>query len=166
MQQATFNTLVRPYLVLKIGLSMAASIIGLPLAVIWFCGVGQWWARHYYDKMLCVLEDRSIRFKKGIFIEVEKTIPLENIQDITFIEGPILRRFHLSILKFETAGHSEGQAHDMQLVGIIEAHEFRARILEKRDALRARSTTESVTDVLLRIEQLLERLVVDKASKA
>lgn len=162
MIQATFNTLVRPYLVLRIGLTMAATIVGFPLAIIWFCGVGQWWARHYYAKLSCVLEDRAIRFKRGIFIEVEKTIPLENIQDVTFIEGPVLRRFHLSILKFETAGHSEGQAHDMQLVGIIQAHEFRSRILEARDALRARTTTESVTDVLLRIESLLERLAERK----
>ena len=63
-------------------------------------------------------------------------MPLENIQDVTFIEGPLLKKFHLATLKFETAGHSAGQAHDMQLTGIIDAHEFRNRILERRDELR------------------------------
>jgi len=49
--------------------------------------------------------------------------------DVTFVEGPILRQFHLSTLKLETAGHSTGQANDMNLTGNIEAHEFRNRIL-------------------------------------
>ena len=77
-------------------------------------------------------------------MQVEKTIPLENIQDVTFIEGPILRRFHLSTLKFETAGHSAGQANDMHLTGIIDAHAFRDRILAARDALKLSQRGERV----------------------
>ena len=49
----------------------------------------------------------------------------------------MLRRFNLSTIKFETAGHSAGQAHDMQLTGIIDAQDFRNRILAAREALRA-----------------------------
>ncbi|MBX9738096.1 MAG: PH domain-containing protein [Phycisphaerales bacterium] len=133
---AKFNPLYRPYLVITIGFTMAASIVGIPLAIIWFCGVGAWWARHYFDKLSCTLDSKALRFRKGIFIQVEKTIPLENIQDVTFIEGPLLRKFNLATLKFETAGHSAGQAHDMHLTGIIDAHDFRNRILENREALR------------------------------
>jgi putative membrane protein len=134
---ARFNPLYRPYLVITIGLTMIVSIIGIPLAPFWFCGVGQWWARHYYNLLQCQLSDRALRFRKGILVQVEKTIPLENIQDVTFVEGPVLRRFNLSTIKFETAGHSGGQAHDMQLTGIIDAQDFRNRILAARDALRA-----------------------------
>ncbi len=133
---AKFNPLIRPYLVVTIGFTMAVTIIGIPLALIWFCGVGQWWARHYFHLLECHLTDRTLRFRKGILFQVEKTIPLENIQDVTFIEGPVLRHFHLSTLKFETAGHSAGQANDMHLTGIIDAHEFRNRIIEAREALR------------------------------
>ena len=138
---ARFNALYRTYLVVSIGLAMVASIVGLPLALVWFCGVGQWWARHYFDLLQCELGERTLRFRKGILFQVEKTIPLENIQDVTFIEGPLLRRFHLSTLKFETAGHSAGQANDMHLTGIIDAHEFRNRILQAREALRAQART-------------------------
>ena len=133
---AKFNPLYRPYLVITIGLAMICSIIGIPVAIVWFCGLGPWWARHYFERLECHVGDRALRFRKGILFQVEKTIPLENIQDVTFIEGPVLRRFQLATLKFETAGHSAGQAHDMQLTGIIDAHEFRNRILERRDALR------------------------------
>lgn len=136
---AKFNPLIRPYLVITIGFTMVMSIIGIPFAIIWFLGVGQWWARHYFDKLECHLGEKTLRFRKGIFVQVEKTIPLENIQDVTFIEGPILRHFHLSTLKFETAGHSAGQANEMHLTGIIDAHEFRNRILEARDALKQKS---------------------------
>ena len=137
LHTARFNPLYRPYLVITIGFTMIVSIIGIPLAPFWFCGVGQWWARHYYDLLQCQLSDRALRFRKGILVQVEKTIPLENIQDVTFVEGPVLRRFNLSTIKFETAGHSGGQAHDMQLTGIIDAQDFRNRILAARDALRA-----------------------------
>ena len=133
---AKFNPLIRPYLVLQVGMVLAITIIGIPLALIWFLGVGQWWARHYFDKLDCHLDDKKLRYRKGILVTVEKTIPLENIQDVTFIEGPILRHFHLSTLKFETAGSGAGQANDMRLTGIIDAHDFRNKILEARDALK------------------------------
>ena len=131
-----FNPLIRPYLVLSVGFSLLVTIIGIPFAILWFLGIGQWWARHYFAKLECELTPRALRYRKGIFVTVEKTIPLENIQDVTFIEGPLLKRFNLSILKFETAGHSAGQAHDMKLIGIIDAHDFRARILAARDEMK------------------------------
>ena len=111
----------------------------MPLALIWFLGVGQWWARHYFDKLECHLGDKTLRYRKGILVQVEKTIPLENIQDVTFVEGPILRYFHLSTLKFETAGHSAGQANSMHLTGIIDAHQYRNQILAAREALKQQS---------------------------
>jgi membrane protein YdbS with pleckstrin-like domain len=133
---ASFNPLIKPFLVLQIGAVLCMTIVGLPLALIWFLGVGRWWAQHYFDKLECHLSDKTLRYRKGILVQVEKTIPLENIQDVTFVEGPILRHFHLSTLKFETAGHSAGQASDMHLTGIMDAHEFRNRILLARDALK------------------------------
>lgn len=133
---ARFNPLYRPYLVVTIGLTMLCSIIGAPLAIIWFCGLGQWWSSHYFDLLQCTLDAKALRFRKGILFQVEKTIPLENIQDVTFIEGPVLRKYQLSMLRFETASQNVGQAHAMQLTGIIDAHEFRNQILARRDALR------------------------------
>ncbi len=160
--KASFNPLIRPYLVIWGAAIFAITIVGIPLAIIWLCGVGQWWARHYFDKLECELSDTSLRFRKGILFQVEKTIPLENIQDVTFVEGPLLKMFNLSILKFETAGQSAGQAHDMRLIGLINAHEFRHHILIKREKLKhANSSTQPNADentVLLRA--ILERLEI------
>jgi membrane protein YdbS with pleckstrin-like domain len=151
---ARFNPLIRPYLVVTMGLTLAATVVLLPLAVIWFCGVGQWWARHYYDKLECELGPTALRFRKGILFQVEKTIPLENIQDITFREGPLLKQFNLSTLKFETAGQSAGQAHEMKLVGVIDAHELRAQILERREALRRARAAPAAADASTGAETL------------
>jgi membrane protein YdbS with pleckstrin-like domain len=133
---ARFNPLIKPFLIVQIGFVMCCTVIGIPLAILWFLGVGRWWAQHYYDKLECHLSDSNLRYRKGILVTVEKTIPLENIQDVTFVEGPILRRFQLSTLKFETAGHSAGQAGDMRLTGIIDAQEFRTRIMGAREAMK------------------------------
>jgi len=134
--RARFNPLIKLYLVVTIGLTMVCTVVGIPLAIVWFLGVGRWWAQHYFDRLECQLGERHLRFRKGILVTTEKTIPLENIQDVTFIEGPILKHFNLSTLKFETAGHSAGQASDMHLTGIIDAQDFRAQIMRAREALR------------------------------
>jgi putative membrane protein len=145
--EAKFNPLIKPFLVIQIGFTLAITIIGLPLALIWFLGVGRWWAQHYYDKLECHLTDKTLRYRKGILVQIEKTIPLENIQDVTFLEGPILRHFHLSTLKFETAGHSVGQASDMHLTGIIDAQAFRNQIMLARDALKQRAQPGLATPI-------------------
>jgi putative membrane protein len=146
--RAAFNPLIRPYLVLTIGLTIAATVVGIPLALLWFLGVGQWWARHYFDRLECELTPKVLRYRKGIIIQIEKTIPLENIQDVTFIEGPLLRQFNLSTIKFETAGQSQGQGSQMTLTGVIDAHAFRQSILEARERLRlpGRAGLAAITD--------------------
>lgn len=136
--EARFNPLIRSYLLLSTALVLCLTVIGIPLAVLWLLGLGQWWTRRYFAALHCELDEDALRFRKGIVFQVEKTIPLENIQDVTFIEGPLLRRFELSTLKFETAGSSGAQtgSSDMQLTGIIGAAEFRQEILRRRNLLR------------------------------
>ncbi|MBL8261371.1 MAG: PH domain-containing protein [Xanthomonadaceae bacterium] len=134
---ASFNPLVRRYMLIYVAWMLLITVVFSPLILIWVLGPGQWWAAEYFRKLKCVLDDKVLSFRKGILFQVEKTIPLENIQDVTFIEGPLLRQFNLSLLRIETAGMSQGQAHTMQLVGIVDAHALRAEILRRRDRLRA-----------------------------
>lgn len=143
--EARFNPLIRSYLLLSVTLVFCLTIIGIPLALIWLLGPGQWWTSRYFRSLQCELDDDALRFRKGILFQVEKTIPLENIQDVTFIEGPLLRRYELSTLKFETAGNSGAQAgaSDMQLTGIVGAADFRQEILRRRNLLRRGAPRES-----------------------
>jgi hypothetical protein len=41
---------------------------------------------------------------------------------MTFIEGPLLRKFNLSIFRVETAGRSGSKSSEMEPVGIEDAH--------------------------------------------
>lgn len=156
--RARFNPLIKLYLVVTIGMTMVCTVVGIPLAIVWFLGVGRWWAQHYFDRLECQLGERHLRFRKGILVTTEKTIPLENIQDVTFIEGPILKHFNLSTLKFETAGHSAGQASDMRLTGIIDAQEFRAQIMRAREALRHPPQGEQKDEQLIVLRSIESKL--------
>ena len=156
---ARFNPLIRPYLLWSVAFVLIVSVIGIVLLPIWLLGVGQWWSRHYFHKLECELTDRALRFKRGILFETEKTIPLENIQDVTLVEGPVLRHFDLCILKFETAGQSIGQAHDMRLIGVIDAPKLRNMILEQRQALiNSRSHAAPATDTNALLTEIRDAL--------
>ena len=78
--------------------------------------------------------------------KVEKTIPLENIQDLTFLENPLLKVFNLRILKIETAGQSNPQGSDMKLIGILDTLEFKNKVLRQRELLSTEALSSSKTD--------------------
>jgi membrane protein YdbS with pleckstrin-like domain len=165
--KATFNRAVKTYIVWVGAIILFITLAGIPLAILWLLGPGWIIARRYYNSLECELTDSKLKFKKGVLVNVEKTIPLENIQDLTYIEGPILRAFKLSILKVETAGNSGSSSADMRLIGINEAQEFRNKVLEQRDLLKAvhhpsfseNSSTEvlsEIRDAVLEIRDLLK----------
>lgn len=155
---ATFNRIIQTYILLYVSFILFITIAGIPLLVVWLLGLGKWYSRHYFEKLECDLTRHSLRFKKGIMFQVEKTIPLENIQDMTFIEGPLLRHFNLCILEVETAGHGgQGQNH-MRLVGINDAPAFRAAVLSQRKSLTARSASQDTGELLGEIRGLLQSI--------
>ena len=157
--KAEFNTVLKTYILLYVAFFLFISIIGIPFCIIWLCGAGQWYSRHYFDKLECVLTDKNLRFKKGIIVQFEKTIPLENIQDMSFIEGPLLRHFNLCVLKIETAGGSaHNMANQMSLVGIKNAHEFRLKVLEQRTLLKQYQSGGTDQNVMVEIKNSLLRI--------
>lgn len=164
IEKVLFNPILKTYILLYIGLKLITTIIGIPVAIVWFLGLGRWYSKHYFEKLECTLTDRNLKFKKGIIVQFEKTIPLENIQDVSFIEGPLLKYFNLCVLKIETAGGAAHYANTMSLVGVIDAAEFRLKILECRTLLKQNHSTGNdlslltdIRDSLLRIEDLLNK---------
>ena len=149
--KASFNPIVRTYLLLYVAFVLCCTLIGIPLAVLWLCGIGQWWSRHYFEKLECELTERTLHFKQGIFVQIEKTIPLDTIQDLTFVEGPVLRAFNLCMLKIETAGKGEkgltGFGNEMSLIGIIDAQNFRKAVLDQRQTLADRHNTAQNSEI-------------------
>ncbi|MDA9967579.1 PH domain-containing protein [Salibacteraceae bacterium] len=127
-------------------------------------GLGQYWTKKQYNALDCQLNEETLQFKKGVLFAVEKTIPLENIQDLTFKEGPILRLFGLSILEIETdGGQGNRTGGDLTLIGIIEAKAFREKVLAQRKLLKQSSANESITPkgdtaILEEISQTLKNI--------
>ncbi|MEO8514950.1 MAG: PH domain-containing protein [Ignavibacteria bacterium] len=161
--KAEFNPIVRTYIMLYIFGLLVITVIGIPLAIIWLCGVGQWYSQHFYDKLYCVLTEKHLRFRMGILFTIDKTIPLENIQDLTFYEGPVLRHFNLAMLKVETAGQAHKSGNHMKLVGVVDAQLFRATVLDQREKVKMNLTGNSEnkneqTELLKQIAASLEKI--------
>ena len=69
-----------------------------------------------------------------MIFHIEKSIPLENIQDLSFMGGPILRAFGLTLRKIETAGGGgKHNSNMMSMIGINGAEEFKNMILIQRE---------------------------------
>ena len=165
--EAEFNPRIKKYTFSSVALVLLLAIFTIPVLVLWVLGWGQWVSRLHYNALKCSLTSRHLRFSKGHYFKTEKTIPLENIQDLTFIDNPILKWFDLRILKVETAGNSDQTGADMKLVGIVNAEAFKEEVMLARDRfqegrLRASpdvdDSGEGVVDVLREIHASIESI--------
>ena len=143
IQQADFNERIRKYIFWVVTFYLFISVAGIPFIIIWLAGLGQNISRRYYERLECQLTETHLEYKKGVMFRVEKTIPLENIQDLTFLDNPFLRWFDLRILKIETAGASNPQGSDMKLIGIIDTPAFKRKVLEQRNIIRNQDKSSS-----------------------
>ena len=164
VQKAEFNPSIKTYILLVVAFFLTISVAGIPLLVFWFLGLGQHISKRFYENLKCELTNRHLEFKKGVLFKVEKTIPLENIQDLTFIENPLLKYLDLRILKIETAGHSNPHGSDMKLIGIIDPSNFKESVLYQRNLLKTenranKKLTETkdnqIVDLLMEIKDIL-----------
>lgn len=137
LKKATFDPAVKTYIFFVVLFYLLISVIGILLIPFWVLGLGQWLSNKFYHTLSCELSYRHLKFGAGILFQVEKTIPLENIQDLSFIGGPILRSFGLTILKLETAGGGGHQQQNlMKIIGMNDSHAFKHLILEQREKLK------------------------------
>ena len=135
LNQATFNPKVKTYIFFVVLFFLITSIVGWIIVPFWIFGVGQWLSGKYFHTLSCQITNKNLKFSKGLLLHIEKTIPLENIQDLSFIGGPILRYFGLTLIKIETAGGG-GAAHSqnmMSMLGINDAQNFKTQILQQRE---------------------------------
>lgn len=164
LQTADFNPRIKKYLLIYGMLISIITIVGIVLLPIYFI-IAPILINKYFDRLSAELTTRALRFEKGVLFHVERTIPLDKIQDLTFKEGPLLKYFGLSILKVETAGGSgQGQA-DLTLIGIRDASHFRSQVLDQRDKVTdnqyqssAHETDESTLAVLKEIRDSLKSI--------
>lgn len=165
LKQAQFNPKLKTYIFLIVLFYLVVSVIGLVLVPFWIFGLGQWLSGKFYNTLKCELSEKNLYFSKGIILHIEKTIPLENIQDLSFIGGPILRSFGLTFIKVETAGGG-GNSHSnmMNIPGIEDAEAFKNMILHQRElVIRSKSQvqqlpTDSQVEILKDIKEELTQI--------
>jgi len=154
---------------------VAAFIITIPIVII----VAIFYAfllRRMVASWSATLTRRNLLVKRGVFNRVEKTIPLEQITDLSLVEGPVMRYIGVKRLSVETAGQTGGAGNALvSLLGVVDPEGFRERVLAQRDRISdaespaeaapnmsgAASSSElrEIADTLRRIEHVVERLV-------
>ena len=132
---ARFDNKLKTYWYLQIMLICIVTIVGIAAVPFWLLGLGQWYVQRSFEALKCELHQRTLVVKRGIFFKVEKTIPLDKIQDLTVKEGPLLRWLGLRSLKMETAGQGTPGASEADLAGIVDPLEFRDQVLRQRDSM-------------------------------
>lgn len=132
--EGKFDPRLKTYTMWGTSFFLIVTVFGIVLLPFWLL-FGNKYVNRYFDNLYCELTTRALHFKKGIWFQTERTIPLDKIQDLTFKEGPFLRYFGLSYLMVETAGQSVQGVSDMSLTGIIDARKFREMVLDQRDLI-------------------------------
>ncbi len=135
-RQAEFDPKVKAYIFLYVAFALVASVVGIVALPFWLLGVGQVVSDRFFHTLKLRLTPRQLLFSKGLVFRVEKTIPLENIQDVSFMGGPVLRAFGLTQIQVETAGGGgPGRQGEMSMIGVVDAESFKAAILDQRQSL-------------------------------
>jgi putative membrane protein len=167
---ARFEDKLKTYWFLQGALVFVATVVGILAVPFWLIGLGQWYARRAFDALKCELNERTLVVKRGIFFKVEKTIPLDKIQDLTVKEGPLLRMLGLRSLKIETAGQGTPGSSEADLVGIVDPIDFRDAVLRQRDAMSGAPTplpspqggSSAEIELLTEIRDLLSQIAAQR----
>ena len=142
--EAEFNRNVRTYWLLSGAIMLTFTGIGILFLPFWF-GFGNYFTEQYLKRMKCSLTERSLKMSKGVFVRVEKTIPLDKITDLAVVQGPIMRYLNIESLSVETAGQSSPGAL-VSLTGILDGRQFRDAVLQQRDIIVASGGTVSASE--------------------
>ncbi len=137
LREASFNPKVKTYIFFVVLFVLITSIIGWIVIPFWIFGLGQWLSGKFFKTLSCQITNKNLKFSKGLIVHIEKTIPVENIQDLSFVGGPILRYFGLTLIKIETAGGGGGPHNQnmMSMLGINDSESFKTQILLQREAV-------------------------------
>ena len=149
-------------------LFLLITVVGILLIPFWL-PVSRWYYPEYLRRLSARLTTQAVEIRKGVFFRKEITIPLDRITDVRLHDGPIMRRYNLRGVRVETAGQAgQNAGTEGDLLGVIDAVEFRDAILRQRQAVLgggespapAPATAPSAGDgqILTEIRDILARI--------
>ncbi len=135
IREAEFDRRVMSWARALVSLVMLITVVGAPLIPFWLL-----WSISYAPKALgrlsARLTARALEVEMGVYFRKESTIPLDRITDIKLYDDPLMRFYGLRAIRVETAGQSGANASsEGNLIGIVDAVEFRDAILRQRELL-------------------------------
>ena len=139
--EAQFDTNVTPYFRWVVTLILIVSVVGILLIPLWLLFSG-WYGLEFHRRMSGRLTAQALEIRKGVFFRSESTIPLNRITDLRLHDDPLMRHYGLRSLKVETAGQGRTTGSEGDLVGVINAAEFRNAVLLQRQKVVAAETTD------------------------
>jgi putative membrane protein len=135
----SFNPRLKTYMLFQcIGVLMI-SVVGIPLLLL--IPVISMVINRHYLALSCEMTEKFLKVRKGVFVKIEKNVPLEQITDMGIVEGPLMRLLGIKALSVETAGQSS-QGALVKLLALDEIEEFRDKVLRQRDNLRKTTGTQ------------------------
>lgn len=144
---ADFDPKIKHYYLWSTSLLLCITIVGIPFAIVYVI-LGNWLISKHIANLGCTLNERTLEIKKGIMNKTESTIPLEKITDLQMFQGPIMRHFGLRGFKVETAGQSSGPGGALvNIIGIVNAVDFRKAVLDQRDQLASGSSSSKAAAI-------------------
>ncbi len=87
------------------------------------------WVPFYYASVLYILTDNEMNWARGVLWKQTGIVPYNRITNVDIVQGPLMRIFHLSHLRIQTAGYSGNQMAEIRIQGILEPKPLRDRIM-------------------------------------
>ncbi len=166
--EARFDRRITAYTRLWVTGLLFITVAGILLIPFWLI-FSLWYLPEHYRRLSARLTARAVEVRKGVFFRKESTIPLNRITDVRLHDGPLMRHYKLRGLHVETAGQSgQNASSEGDLVGVIDAVEFRDAILRQREAALGGETSPAPaqppagssesTELLSEIRDILTRI--------
>ena len=162
--EARFDRKIGPHTRWVVSGWLVVSIVGIPLIPFWLL-FSLWYVPEYLRRISARLTTQALEVRKGVFFRSEATIPLNRITDVRLHDGPLMRHYGLRGLKVETAGQSGDTGSEGNIIGVIDAVEFRNAVLRQRqEALGSEQgagshdTAAGAAELLTEIRDILARI--------
>ena len=162
--KAQFDRRIAGHGRMVVSLILLVTVVGIPLIPFWLL-FSLWYYPEYLRRISARLTSHALEVQKGVFFRSEATIPLNRITDLRLHDGPVMRYYNLRGLRVETAGMSGDTGSEGDLVGVIDAAEFRdavlsqrQKVLDREEAGESAPTSEGISEILVEIRDILTRI--------
>jgi len=113
-----------------------------PILLVVAVAIALLWVVLYYQSIAYHLNKTEMTWKRGVWFRRTGIVPYNRITNVDIVQGPLMRLFHFSDLKIQTAGASVDGNPEISLVGIKEPEPLRALIM---DFVRGQPSVAAVT---------------------